>query len=70
MCSDDDVFAATETGVYVSFDDGGWWETLQLNLPRVSVRDLRVHGNDIVIATHGRSFWALDDMALLRQLHD
>ena len=64
------LFAATETGVYVSFDDGGWWETLQLNLPRVSVRDLRVHGNDIVVATHGRSFWALDEISLLRQLHD
>ena len=64
------LFAATETGVWVSFDDGARWETLQLNLPRVSVRDLRVHENDIVVATHGRSFWSLDDIALLRQLHD
>ena len=64
------LFAATEIGVYVSFDDGAKWETLQLNLPRSSVRDLRVHGNDLVVATHGRSFWALDDIALLRQLHD
>jgi photosystem II stability/assembly factor-like uncharacterized protein len=48
------LFAATETGVYVSFDDGVKWETLQLNLPRVSVRDIRVHGNDLVVATHGR----------------
>ena len=64
------LFAATETGVYVSFDDGARWETLQLNLPRASVRDLRVHGNDLVVATHGRSFWALDDIAMLRQLHD
>ena len=64
------LFAATEIGVYVSFDDGARWETIQLNLPRASVRDLRVHGNDIVVATHGRSFWALDDIAPLRQLHD
>ncbi len=64
------LFAATETGVYVSFDDGAKWETLQLNLPRASVRDLRVQGNDIVVATHGRAFWALDDIASLRQMHD
>jgi len=64
------LFAATEIGVFVSFDDGVKWETLQLNLPRASVRDLRVQGNDIVVATHGRSFWVLDDIASLRQLHD
>ncbi len=64
------LFAATETGVYVSFDDGGRWEPLQLNLPRVSVRDIRVQGNDLLVATHGRSFWALDDIAVLRQMHD
>ncbi|MEP7383002.1 MAG: glycosyl hydrolase [Gemmatimonadota bacterium] len=64
------LFAATEIGVWVSMDDGATWQTLQLNLPRVSVRDLRVHGNDLVVATHGRAFWALDDIASLRQLHD
>ena len=64
------LFAATETGVFVSFNDGKLWETLQLNLPRSSVRDLRVQGNDLVVATHGRSFWALDDISSLRQLHD
>ncbi len=64
------LFAATETGVFVSFDDGTKWETLQLNLPRVSVRDIRVHGNDLVVATHGRAFWAMDDISSLRQLHD
>ena len=64
------LFAATEIGVFVSFNDGAAWEPLQLNLPRASVRDLRVHGNDLVIATHGRAFWALDDIASLRQLHD
>jgi photosystem II stability/assembly factor-like uncharacterized protein len=64
------LFAATETGVYVSFDDGAKWETLQLNLPRASVRDIRVHGNDLVIATHGRAFWAMDDISSLRQMAD
>lgn len=64
------LFAATEAGVFVSFNDGGQWEPLQLNLPRVSVRDLRVHENDIVVATHGRSFWVLDDIASLRQWND
>ena len=64
------LYAGTETGVYVSFDDGGHWETLQLNLPRVSVRDLRVHENDLLAATHGRSFWVIDNIGLLRQLSD
>jgi len=64
------LFAATETGVFVSFDDGAKWETLQLNLPRVSVRDIRVHGNDLVVATHGRAFWAMDDISSLRQMAD
>ena len=64
------LFAATETGVYVSLNDGAAWEPLQLNLPRVSVRDLRVHDNDLVVATHGRAFWSLDDISLLRQLSD
>ena len=64
------LFAATEVGVFVSFDDGAKWETLQLNLPRVSVRDIRVHDNDLVVATHGRAFWALDDISSLRQMHD
>jgi photosystem II stability/assembly factor-like uncharacterized protein len=61
------LYAGTEIGVYVSFDDGASWQTLQRNLPRVSVRDLRVHGNDLVAATHGRSFWILDDVTPLRQ---
>ena len=64
------LYAATEVGVFVSFDDGARWETLQLNLPRVSVRDLRVHGNDLIVATHGRSFWAIDNVSPLRQLAD
>jgi photosystem II stability/assembly factor-like uncharacterized protein len=64
------LFAATETGVYVSFNDGAAWQPLQLNLPRVSVRDLRVHENDLVVATHGRAFWSLDDISYLRQWAD
>ena len=60
------LYACTETGVFVSFDDGDHWQSLQLNLPTVSVRDLVIHGNDLVIATHGRSFWILDDMSPLR----
>ena len=62
------LFAATELGVYVSFDDGERWQPLQLDLPRVSVRDVEVHGNDLVIATHGRGFWILDGIGPLRQI--
>lgn len=62
------LYAASETGVFISFDEGDHWQALQLNLPTVSVRDLTIHGDDLVIATHGRSFWAMDDMASLREL--
>jgi photosystem II stability/assembly factor-like uncharacterized protein len=61
------LYAGTEFGVYVSFDDGGRWQPLQLNLPVTSIRDLVVHGDDLVVATHGRSFWILDDITPLRQ---
>jgi photosystem II stability/assembly factor-like uncharacterized protein len=61
------LFAGTEFGVYVSFDAGDHWQSLQLNLPITSVRDLTIHGDDLVIATHGRSFWILDDITPLRQ---
>jgi hypothetical protein len=61
------LFAGTEFGVYVSFDDGDHWQSLQLNLPVTSVRDLTIHGDDLVIATHGRSFWILDNITPLRQ---
>ncbi len=64
------LYAGTETGVYVSFDDGDNWQSLQLNLPTVSVRDLAVHGNDLVAATHGRAFWVLDDLTPLQQLDE
>ncbi len=62
------LFAGTELGVYVSFDDGGAWQPLRLNMPTVPVRDLAIHGDDLVIATHGRGFWILDDITPLRQL--
>ena len=64
------LYAATELGIYVSFDDADHWQPLQMNLPRTSVRDIDVHGNDLVIATHGRGFWVLDDVSSLRQWMD
>jgi hypothetical protein len=63
------LYAGTEKGVYVSWDDGGHWQSLQLNLPIASVRDLAVHDNDLVAATHGRAFWVLDDLSPLQQLN-
>ncbi len=62
------LYAATELRVYVSFDDGGHWQTLQQNMPVTSVRDLVVHGDDLAVATYGRGFWVLDSMASLRQI--
>jgi photosystem II stability/assembly factor-like uncharacterized protein len=62
------LYACTEKGVYVSFNDGDDWQSLQLNLPVTSVRDLVVHENDLVVATFGRSFWILDNMTPLRQM--
>jgi len=64
------LFAGTELGVYVSFDDGDRWQPLQLNLPVTSVRDLAIHGDDLVAATHGRSFWILDNITPLRQARE
>ncbi len=62
------LFAGTETGLYVSFDDGGRWQSLQLNLPRAPIHDLAIHDDDLIVATHGRAFWILDDIAPLRQM--
>ncbi len=62
------LYAGTELGMYVSFDDGAHWQSLQRNLPVTSIRDIDVHGNDLVVATHGRAFWIMDDVAPLRQL--
>ncbi|HMJ26670.1 MAG TPA: hypothetical protein VK475_12605 [Pyrinomonadaceae bacterium] len=61
------LYAGTETGVFVSFDGGDAWQPLQMNLPTTSVRDLKVHGSDLVAATYGRGLWILDDLSPLRQ---
>ncbi len=63
------LYAGTEGSVYVSFNDGDDWQPLQLNLPHTSMRDLAIHGDDLIVATHGRSFWILDDVTPLRQLN-
>ncbi len=62
------LYAGTELGVYVSIDDGGHWQPLQLNLPTVPIHDLAIKNGDLVAATHGRSFWILDDVSPLRQM--
>jgi len=61
------LYAGTEKGVFVSFDDGANWQSLQTNLPVVPVWDIYVHNDDLVAATHGRSFWILDDLSPLQQ---
>jgi len=63
------LYAGTETGVYVSFDDGAHWQSLKLNMPTTPIHDLVVHGNDLAVATHGRSFWVLDDLSPLRSMN-
>jgi photosystem II stability/assembly factor-like uncharacterized protein len=62
------LFAGTENSVWVSFDDGDHWQPLQQNLPHTSMRDLWIHDNDLIVATHGRGFWVLDDIASLREM--
>ncbi len=64
------LFAGTEFGIYISWDNGDHWQSLQLNLPVTSVRDMTIHDDDLVIATHGRSFWILDDITPLRQAQE
>jgi hypothetical protein len=64
------LFAGTERGVFVSFDDGDAWQPLQLNLPVTSMRDFAIHENDLIVGTHGRGFWVIDDMTVLRQIND
>ena len=64
------LYAGTLTGVYVSWDDGDHWQSLQLNLPTSTVTDLAVHGNDLVASTFGRSLWILDDVSPLRHVDD
>ena len=64
------LFAGTERTVYFSLDDGDHWQSLRLNLPATSIRDLVVHQDDVVVGTHGRSFWILDNVTPLRQLSE
>lgn len=64
------LYAGTETGIYVSFNDGAYWRPMQLNLPTTPVHDLEIKNNDLVVATHGRAFWILDDLTPLRQYSD
>jgi hypothetical protein len=64
------LFLGTETGIYLSFDDGAHWQSLRLNLPVTPVHDITIKDNDAVIATHGRSFFVLDNISVLRQLND
>ncbi len=64
------LFAGTERAAYVSFDDGDHWQSLRLNMPATSVRDLLIKDNDLAVATHGRGFWILDDITPLRQFDD
>ena len=64
------LYAGTEWGMYISFDDGNSWSEFQLNLPVTSIRDLEVKDNDLVVATHGRSFWIIDDLTPLHQLNE
>lgn len=62
------LYAGTDWGIYYSLDDGGHWQTLQLNLPAASVRDIAFGDSDLIVATHGRAIWILDDASLLRQI--
>jgi len=61
------LYAGTENGMYVSFDDGEHWHSLKLNLPYTPVHDMAIHGDDLVVATHGRGLWVLDNITPLRQ---
>ena len=64
------LYAGTEQGVFISFNDGANWQSLKLNLPTTPVHDLVIKNNDLVVATHGRAFWVLDDVSPLRQYAD
>ena len=64
------LYAGTEWGMFISFDDGNSWQSFQLNLPITSIRDLQVKENDLIAATHGRSFWMIDDLTPLHQLNE
>jgi photosystem II stability/assembly factor-like uncharacterized protein len=64
------LFTGTERGAFLSFDEGDHWQPLQLDLPATSVRDFAIYGNDVIVATHGRGFWVMDDISPLRQMSD
>ena len=64
------LFTGTERTVFVSFDDGDNWQSLKLNLPPASMRDIEIHGDDLIVATHGRGFWIIDNMTPLQQLSE
>ncbi len=64
------LFAGTEFGAYVSFNDGDDWQSLESSLPVTSIRDLAIHGDDLIVATHGRAFWVLDNITPLRQVSE
>ncbi len=64
------LFAGTERGAFMSLDDGDHWEPLQLNLPVTSVRDFEIYANDLIVGTHGRGIWVLEDLGSLRQVND
>ncbi|MDP5070337.1 MAG: glycosyl hydrolase, partial [Congregibacter sp.] len=64
------LYAGTEYGMYVSFDDGAQWQAFQLNLPEVPITDLQVRDRNLIVATQGRSFWIIDDLSPLHQLDD
>lgn len=61
------LYAGTEYGMYISYDDGGSWKPFQLNLPMVPITDLTIKENDLIVATQGRSFWVLDDLTVVQQ---
>ena len=64
------LFAGSERALYLSFNDGDSWQSIQLNLPTTSMRDIEIHGDDLIVATHGRGFWIIDDISPLRQIGD
>ena len=64
------LYAGTEFGMFISFDDGGTWEQFQLNLPRTPITDIKIHQNDLVLSTMGRAFWIMDNITPLRQSGD
>src|SRR6185436_7629040 len=63
------LYAGTEYGMYISYDDGASWKKFQLNLPVVPVTDLTIKNNDLIVATQGRAFWAIDNLSIVQQMN-